>query len=50
MWAGTSRSSWMCLSCSTCSLRCPNNIDVAEGMETLRHMARKEGRVAVPKV
>lgn len=45
-----SRSIWMCLSCSTCSLRCPNNIDGAEVMETLRHMARKEGRVAVPKV
>ena len=44
-----SRSIWMCLSCSTCSLRCPNNIDVAEVMETLRHMARKEGRVAVRK-
>ncbi|MDO5484408.1 MAG: 4Fe-4S dicluster domain-containing protein [Desulfovibrionaceae bacterium] len=45
-----SRSIWMCLSCSTCSLRCPNNIDVAAVMEVLRHMARKEGRVAVPKV
>lgn len=44
------RSIWMCLSCSTCSLRCPNNIDVAAVMETLRHMARKEGRVTVPKV
>ena len=45
-----SRSIWMCLSCSTCSLRCPNNIDVAGIMETLRHMARKDGRVTVPKV
>ncbi len=45
-----SRSLWMCLSCSTCSLRCPNDIDVAAVMETLRHMARKEGRVTVPKV
>ena len=45
-----SRSILMCLSCSTCSQRCPNNIDVAGVMETLRHMARKEGRVAVPKV
>lgn len=45
-----SRSIWMCLSCSTCSQRCPNNIDVAAVMETLRHMARKEGRVTVPKV
>ena len=38
------------LSCSTCSQRCPNNIDVAGVMETLRHMARKEGIVTVPKV
>jgi heterodisulfide reductase subunit C len=45
-----SRAVWMCLSCSTCSLRCPNNIDVAAVMETLRHMARRENRVAVPKV
>ena len=45
-----SRSLWMCLSCSTCSLRCPNDIDVAAVMETLRHMARKEGRVTVPRV
>lgn len=44
------RSLWMCLSCSACSLRCPNNIDVAAVMETLRHMAREEGRVSVPKM
>ena len=45
-----SRSIWLCLSCATCSLRCPNNIDVSGVMEALRHMARKEGRVAVPRV
>jgi heterodisulfide reductase subunit C len=45
-----SRAIWMCLSCSTCSLRCPNNIDVAAVMETLRHMARRENRVTVRKV
>lgn len=39
------RSLWLCLSCSTCTLRCPNNIDVATVMETLRHMARREGMV-----
>ena len=39
-----SRSIWMCLSCSTCSLRCPNNIDVAKVMDVLRHMAWKEGK------
>lgn len=41
---------WFCLSCSMCSLRCPNEIDVAGIMETLRHMARHEGHVTVPKV
>lgn len=41
---------WYCLSCSMCSLRCPNNIDVAAVMETLRHMAREEGHVTVPEV
>ncbi|MDR2821228.1 MAG: 4Fe-4S dicluster domain-containing protein [Desulfovibrio sp.] len=45
-----SRSLWMCLSCATCTQRCPNNIDVAAVMETLRHMARKQNRVRVPKV
>lgn len=39
---------WYCLSCSLCTLRCPNNIDVAAIMETLRHTAREEGYVAVP--
>ena len=39
------RSLWLCMSCQTCSARCPNNIDVATVMETLRHMARKEGLV-----
>lgn len=43
-----STSLWYCLSCSMCSLRCPNNIDVARIMETLRHMARHEGLVTVP--
>ena len=41
----SSRSLWLCVSCSTCTSRCPNNIDVARVMETLRHMARREGRV-----
>ncbi len=46
----TSNAIWYCLGCSMCSQRCPNNIDVARVMETLRHMARHEGDVAVPKV
>lgn len=45
-----SRSLWMCLSCSTCSLRCPNNIDVAAIMEELRHEAQREGRITAKDV
>ncbi len=45
-----SRSLAMCLSCATCSQRCPNNIDIAGMMEHLRHKARHEGVFAVPKV
>jgi len=43
----SSRSLWYCLSCGLCSQRCPNNIDVAEVMEALRHMARREGYARV---
>ncbi len=46
----SSNSIWFCLSCSMCTLRCPNEIDVAAVMETLRHMAREEGHVTVPRV
>lgn len=45
-----SDSLWFCLGCSMCSLRCPNEIDVAGVMETLRHIAREEGIVTVPRV
>lgn len=41
----TNKSLWLCLSCYTCSARCPNNLDVARVMESLRHMARKQGLV-----
>ena len=46
----SSKSIWMCLSCSTCSLRCPNDIDVAGVMETLRHMARAANKRGVRKM
>lgn len=46
----SANSLWYCLSCSMCSLCCPNKIDVAGVMETLRHIAREEGRVTVPEV
>lgn len=46
----SSDSLWLCLGCSMCSLRCPNMIDVAGVMDTLRDMARQEGHITVPNV
>jgi heterodisulfide reductase subunit C len=36
---------WMCVGCHTCSSECPMAIDMAAVMDTLRHMALKEGVV-----
>lgn len=44
---------WMCVSCETCSARCPMGIDVAAVMDALRHLAvekgasKKEGNVSL---
>jgi len=35
---------WICASCETCSTRCPNDIDIAKIMDTLRQMCIREGR------
>lgn len=46
-----SRSIWLCTSCQTCTTRCPQDLDVARVIETLRIMAQEEGvRPAVPPV
>ncbi len=37
---------WVCASCETCTTRCPNEIDIAGVMDTLRRMALAEGKVA----
>jgi heterodisulfide reductase subunit C len=34
---------WFCVSCYTCSVRCPNDIDIAHVMDTLRELSLKEG-------
>ncbi len=36
-----SKSIWMCLQCMTCSVRCPNNIDIAHVINTLRKVSVK---------
>jgi heterodisulfide reductase subunit C len=38
-----SKTIWLCASCYTCSVRCPNNIDIAKVMDTLRAMAIRSG-------
>jgi heterodisulfide reductase subunit C len=37
---------WICLQCTTCSIRCPNDIDIAHVFDTLRKVAMKEGKAA----
>lgn len=34
---------WLCASCETCTTRCPNEVDIAHLMDTLRQMAIEEG-------
>lgn len=43
----SSRAIWMCVTCETCTQRCPNEIDVARIMDVCRHMARREKKGAV---
>src|SRR4030042_5538372 len=38
-----SKTIWLCASCYTCSVRCPNDIDIAKIMDTLRHLAARSG-------
>ncbi len=35
---------WLCVSCETCSTRCPNDIDIAGVMDACRQIAIEEGR------
>jgi heterodisulfide reductase subunit C len=34
---------WLCASCETCSFRCPEGIEIATLMDTLRKLAIEEG-------
>ncbi len=34
---------WLCASCETCVTRCPNEVDIARMMDTLREMAIESG-------
>jgi len=39
----SSKTVWICASCYTCSVRCPNNIDIAKIMDALRNLALRSG-------
>lgn len=41
-----SRAIWLCVSCQTCTTRCPQEIDPAKVMDTLREMAMEKGYAA----
>lgn len=41
-----SRAIWVCATCSTCTARCPRNVDLARLMDTLRIMSYKLGKTA----
>ena len=40
---------WICASCETCTTRCPNEVDIARVMDTLRQMALEEKVAEVEK-
>lgn len=40
---------WLCLTCETCTARCPNECDPARVIDCLREMALKEPEAKVPR-
>ena len=38
-----SKTIWICASCYSCSVRCPNEIDIAKIMDVLRNLALRSG-------
>lgn len=41
---------WICAACQTCTTRCPNDIDIAHLMDTLRQLCLEKYPAAEPKV
>jgi heterodisulfide reductase subunit C len=40
----SSQTIWLCASCYACSTRCPNSIDIAKVMDTLRSISNRTGK------
>ena len=45
----SSEAIWLCLTCETCTTRCPNKFDPAAVIDALREMALKDAASRVPK-
>ncbi len=45
-----SKTIWLCASCQTCTTRCPNDIDIAHLMDSLRQLSREAGVAAEQKI
>jgi len=41
---------WVCAACQTCTTRCPNDIDIAHLMDTLRQLSQEKYPAAEPQV
>jgi heterodisulfide reductase subunit C len=39
-----SKTMWLCASCLTCSTRCPQDIDIAEAMNTIKILMYRKGK------
>jgi heterodisulfide reductase subunit C len=40
---------WLCLTCETCSARCPNGCDPARVIDAVREIAHEEGMAQMPR-
>jgi len=46
-----SKTMWLCASCQTCSTRCPQGVDIAEAMDTVKILIQRDKKEAqVPDV
>ena len=45
-----SKTIWLCASCQACTTRCPNDIDIAHLMDSLRQLSRESGVASQRKI
>lgn len=45
-----SKTIWLCAGCQTCSVRCPQEVDIAKVMESLRIIAKRKGYIGEKKI